>query len=271
LRTIRTGAVLVTGSPRRIGRSLALAFARQGWDIALHCRIPDGDTRALADAVRALGVTAEIVACDLSDLSALPRLVHEACEKVGPLSCLINNASVFLEDAAQSVTPESWHANMTVNLAAPVLLSQAFAKALPAGLSGNIVNVVDQRVWRTTPEYFSYSLAKSALWTATRMLAQAFAPRIRVNAVGPGPALKNIHQTDADFAAEARSTLLGHGTTPDEIAAAVLYLVQTRAVTGQMIALDGGQHLVWQPLAGSDNRGGTDGGPFGEDPSGRNR
>ncbi len=241
----------MTGSPRRIGRAIALALARRGWSLALHCRSIDADALRLAEEVRALDTKAELVAGDLADVAALPRMIADAAHAVGPLTCLVNNASVFVEDDIATLDARSWDLNLAVNLRAPVMLAQAFARALPAGAQGSIVNMIDQRVWRTTPEFFSYTIAKSALWTATRMLAQALAPRIRVNGIGPGPVLKSIHQTDEDFAAEARSTLLGHGTSPEAIAAAVVFVIEAQALTGQMLALDGGQHLVWTPIGGS--------------------
>jgi NAD(P)-dependent dehydrogenase (short-subunit alcohol dehydrogenase family) len=157
---------------------------------------------------------------------------------------------LFLEDRLESIEPEQWDRHLNINLRAPVLLAQAFARGLPLAAEGCIINIIDQRVWRPTPEFFSYTISKTALWTATRMLAQALAPRIRVNAIGPGPALKNIHQTEAEFAGEVGSTLLRRGTTPEEIASTVRFILDARAMTGQMIALDGGQHLVWNPEPG---------------------
>ena len=159
--------------------------------------------------------------------------------------CLVNNASEFQPDTVGSASLETWNAHLDINLRAPVFLAQALVRHLPAGTDGNVINIIDQRVWKLTPEFFSYTLSKAGLWTATRTLAQALAPRVRVNAIGPGPVLKSIHQTDADFSAEVRSTLLQRGPSTAEIASAVRFILDAPAMTGQMIALDGGQHLTW--------------------------
>jgi NAD(P)-dependent dehydrogenase (short-subunit alcohol dehydrogenase family) len=164
---------------------------------------------------------------------------------LGPPTCLVNNASEFLVDTVATVTAENWDTHLDINLKAPVFLARALYLHLPEGESGNVINIIDQRVWRLTPDFFSYTISKAGLWTATRTLAQALAPRVRVNAIGPGPVLKSIHQTENDFAAEVRSTLLKRGPSPAEIAAAVRFILDAPAMTGQMIALDGGQHLTW--------------------------
>jgi NAD(P)-dependent dehydrogenase (short-subunit alcohol dehydrogenase family) len=158
----------------------------------------------------------------------------------------VNSASLFNDDRIASLTLESWDAHLAVNVRAPVLLAKGLAAGLEPGRDGLIVNVIDQRVWRLNPQFFSYTIGKAALWAATQTLAQALAPRIRVNAIGPGPTLPSIHQTPGEFAAEAASVLLGHGATPDEIGAALAYLIDAVSVTGQMIAVDGGQHLAWK-------------------------
>jgi len=165
---------------------------------------------------------------------------------LGGLSGLINNASIFEPDEVGAITTQSWARHQDTNLRAPVMLAQAFARQLAEGAHGNIINIIDQRVWKLTPKFFSYTASKSALWTVTRTLAQALAPRIRVNAIGPGPALPNIRMDEEDFAKQSRLTLLGRGTSPAEISAAVKFILSQPALTGQMIVLDGGQHLVWQ-------------------------
>ena len=164
----------------------------------------------------------------------------------GPVTLLVNSAAVFANDRIGEVTTSGWDAIMAVNLRAPVLLAQAFAAALPKGREGLIVNITDQKVWRLTPQFYTYTLSKAALWTATQTLAQALAPRIRVNAIGPGPTLPSIHQSADDFIAESTNVLLGHGVTPDEVAQALIYLINAPSVTGQMIAVDAGQHLAWR-------------------------
>lgn len=241
-----TGSVLITGAARRIGRRIALDLARDGWAVAIHCNQSRVDAETLKQEIAAAGGRSAIVQGDLAQADVPERLIAEAVKALGALTCLINNASRFEPDEAGSVTPESWAEHLDTNLRAPVFLSQHFAAQLPGEMSGNIINIIDQRVWKLTPKFFSYTASKSALWTVTRTLAQALAPRIRVNAIGPGPALPNVRMDEEDFARQARLTLLKRGTSPEEISAAVKYILSARAMTGQMIVLDGGQHLLWQ-------------------------
>ncbi|MGE0008393.1 MAG: SDR family oxidoreductase [Parvibaculaceae bacterium] len=241
-----TRSVLITGAARRIGRCIALDLARDGWAVAIHCNTSLADAETLRAEIERAGGRSVIVPGDLARAEVPERLVAEAGQALGPLTCLVNNASRFEPDEAGSVTPESWAAHLDTNLRAPVFLSQSFAAQLPEAAQGNIVNIIDQRVWKLTPKFFSYTASKSALWTVTRTLAQALAPRIRVNAIGPGPALPNVRMDEEDFARQARLTLLKRGTSPGEISAAVRYILSAPAMTGQMIVLDGGQHLLWQ-------------------------
>jgi len=241
-----TRSVLITGAARRIGRRIALDLAHDGWAVAIHCNTSRADALTLKAEIDADGGRSVIVQGDLARADVPERLISEAAEALGPLTCLVNNASRFDPDEAGSVTPESWAAHLDTNLRAPVFLAQNFAAQVPAQASGNIINIIDQRVWKLTPKFFSYTASKSALWTVTRTLAQALAPRIRVNAIGPGPALPNVRMDEDDFARQARSTLLKRGTSPGEISAAVKYILSAQAMTGQMIVLDGGQHLLWQ-------------------------
>jgi NAD(P)-dependent dehydrogenase (short-subunit alcohol dehydrogenase family) len=237
---------LVTGAARRIGREISFSLARAGHDIAVHCNRSKAEGEALAADIAKLGRRAAIVTGDLADAQAPARLVKEAAAVLGPLTGLINNASVFDDDRIENLTPESWARQIDINLRAPILLAQAFAAQLPADASGNVVNLIDQRVWKLAPDYFSYTIAKSGLWTATRTLAQALAPHIRVNAIGPGPALPHKGMSEEEFEKLASLTLLERGTSPAEIADAVLFIVSQPSLTGQMLALDGGQHLLWQ-------------------------
>jgi NAD(P)-dependent dehydrogenase (short-subunit alcohol dehydrogenase family) len=238
------GAALVTGGARRIGRALVHACAEAGFDVAIHCRQVDDDAHAAAAAVRAKGRKATLLPCDLRQEAAVVALVGAAETELGPVTLLVNCASVFENDAFETLNTASWDIHMDTNLRAPLMLAQVFARRLPAGRTGQIVNILDQRVWRPTPDFFSYTLSKAALWQATLMLAQALAPRIRVNGIGPGPVLASIHQTAAEFAAEAASTPLKHPASPEEVAQALRYLIDASSVTGQMIAVDGGQHLT---------------------------
>jgi NAD(P)-dependent dehydrogenase (short-subunit alcohol dehydrogenase family) len=239
-------AALVTGAARRIGKELALNLARSGWDIAVHCNASRGDAEAVAVEIRAMGRRAAVVQGDLADAKSPDRIVADAVAGLGSLSLLINNASVFEPDDVGEITLDSWTKHTDTNLRAPVMLSQLFGAQLPKGLEGNIINIIDQRVWKLNPRFFSYTLSKTGLWTATRTLAQALAPRIRVNAIGPGPALPSARMDKEEFKKQERLTLLGRGTSPTEISQAVAFILSQPAMTGQMIALDGGQHLVWQ-------------------------
>lgn len=238
------GAALVTGASRRIGRAIALKLAGAGFDLAVHYRSDPQVAAGVVAEIEAMGRRAAALDADLTDEAAARALIAAAEAQFGPLSVLVNSASVFLDDRAGGLGRETWDRHFETNLRAPMVLAEAFAEQ--AGQGASIVNIIDQRVFRPTPQFFSYGLSKSALWSATRMLAQAWAPRIRVNGVGPGPTLASIHQDAGAFAAEAAGTPMGRPVDPDEIAQAVLYLVDAPSVTGQMIAVDSGQHLGWR-------------------------
>lgn len=238
---------LVTGGAQRIGRSIVERLAREGFGVAIHCRRSTALAEEIAATITAAGGRAIVVRGDLADASVVERLIDDAVAGLGhPLTLLVNNASEFEPDDVVTLSQERWDRHFAVNLRAPAFLARDFARQLPPDRDGCIVNIVDQRVWKLTPQFFSYTLTKAALFTATQTMAQALAPRIRVNAIGPGPTLANERQGDEDFGKQARAVLLGHGGSPDEIAEAVVYLAQARSVTGQMIAVDGGQHLAWE-------------------------
>ena len=238
------GAALITGGSRRIGRALTLAAADAGFDVAIHVRAIDDDAEAAAADVRARGRKASLHACDLRHEGATAPLVAEVESELGPVTLLVNCASVFEDDSFASMNRASWDAHLETNLRSPLVLAQAFARRLPADHKGLIVNILDQRVLTPSPHFFSYSLSKSALWAATQMLAKELAPRIRVNGIGPGPTLPSIHQQDADFIDEVATTLLKRPVDPSEIGHALRYLIDAASVTGQMIAVDAGQHLA---------------------------
>jgi len=234
---------LVTGAARRIGRAIALDLAHHGWVVAVHCHRSESEAREVVSLIEQGGGRAALVRADLAREAETETLVPRAAAALGPLTCLVNNASTFELDLADTVTRASWDAHLETNLRAPFLLTQAFARQLPAGQAGNVVNLLDQRVWNLTPYFVSYTVSKTGLWTLTRSLALALAPRIRVNAIGPGPALKSPRQTEADFARQCEMTPLKRGTSPEEICDAVRFILGAPALTGQMIVLDGGQHL----------------------------
>lgn len=238
--------VLVTGAAKRLGRAIALALADAGWNIALHYGTSREDAQKTADEIRAKGVACASFAADLASEAETESLTARAVAQMGPLTALINSASLFENDDWRSASRKSWDAHMDVNLRAPFLLSQQFARQLPKGAKGAIVNIIDQRVLKPTPQFLSYSLSKAGLYWLTTTLAQALAPDIRVNAVGPGPTMRNPRQSEQDFARQRDATLLKHGAEPKDVAQAVAYLLEAGAVTGQMLAVDGGQHLIWQ-------------------------
>ena len=238
---------LVTGAGRRIGRAIALDLARQGWRVGVHYAASREEAEAVVAEIEASGGAAGALGADLVDAGAAEDLVAGCMAALGAPELLVNSAALFLDDRIETLDPRQWDRQHAVNLRAPVLLAKAFARHLPAERQGLIINIIDQRVWRLTPEFFSYTIAKAGLYAATQTLAQALAPRIRVNAIGPGPVLASIHQTEDAFREEAAGTLLGRATPPEEIAAAVRFILDAPSMTGQMIALDAGQHLAWNP------------------------
>ena len=236
---------LVTGAGRRIGRAIALDLARHGWAVGVHYASSRAEAETVVADIRSSGGRAVGLAADLADAASTEALVSQCAAALGAPALLVNSAALFLDDRIETLDPAQWDRQHAVNLRAPILLAKAFAALLPSGRQGAIINIVDQRVWRLTPDYFSYTIAKAGLYAATQTLAQALAPRIRVNAIGPGPVLANIHQTPADFDREVSATPLARATPPDEIAAAVRFILDAPSMTGQMIALDAGQHLTW--------------------------
>jgi len=243
-------AALVTGAATRIGRAIALDLGRRGWAVAVHYHHSGAAAEEVVRRIVAGGARAVALAADLGSEEQARTLVPRAAEALGALGLLVNNAAAFEDDSVTTATRESWDRHLGVNLRAPFALIQDFAAALGDGAEGNVINLLDQRVWNLTPYFTSYTLSKSALWTLTRTLALALAPAIRVNAIGPGPTLPSERQSVAQFEHQWAATPLGRGTTPEEICEAVAFILGARSMTGQMIALDGGQHLDWAPAAG---------------------
>jgi NAD(P)-dependent dehydrogenase (short-subunit alcohol dehydrogenase family) len=237
-------AALITGAARRIGAAVARALAKSGYAVVLHANHSRDEAAALADTIKRDGGRAAVVTGDLSDAQA-PRGIVTAAAAFSPLTLLVNNASLFDEDDVTSMTREGFERTMAVNLTAPLFLAQAFAAQAPRNVRSSIVNIVDQRVLRPTPKFFSYALSKASLHAATTTLAQAYAP-LRVNAVAPGPTLPSPRQNGEQFAEQAGLMPLGKGPSPEDIAAAVAYLAGAESVTGMTIAVDGGQHLSWR-------------------------
>ena len=244
---MKPGGALVTGAGMRLGRAMAEALGADGWAVAVNYRGSKAGAEEAAAAIGRAGGRAELLACDLANEAARADLVAEAARKLGrPVSLLVNSASTFADDTATDHSRADWDQHFEPNLRAPIHLAQQLARALPAGEKGLVVNLIDQRVWKLTPQFFTYTLSKAALWQATQTLAQALAPNVRVNAIGPGPTLQSIHQSAQAFAAETAATLTGEGSSPDEIVRALRYFISATSVTGQMIASYGGQHLMWQ-------------------------
>ncbi|CAN5728604.1 SDR family oxidoreductase [soil metagenome] len=251
-----TEVALVTGGAQRIGRSLVLDLAARGASVAIHCHGSRDAAEALAADVRSLDCEAAVLQADLLDRAAVRALVPAAARALGRgLTVLVNNAAIFEHDTLLGATDESWDRHIGVNLHAPFLLTQAFAAQAPkAGLDAEgepvaracVVNIIDQRVMKPTPEFMTYSIAKAGLWAFTRTAAQALAPDLRVNAIGPGPTLRGTRQSEAHFAGQRAATVLNRGASPAEICAAMRYLLDAPGVTGQLICVDGGQHLGWQ-------------------------
>jgi len=255
---MQNGAALVTGGARRLGRAMALSLADRGHDIALHYSGSEADATETVAEIEALGVRAVAVQANLIVEDEMQTLVARATEALGkPLSVLINNASIFEYDTIETATRESWDRHLESNLRAPFVLTQAFAEqALDAATddhgeplaTGCVINMVDQRVRKLTPEFMTYTIAKMGLWALTQTTARALAPRIRVNAIGPGPTLQGERQSLGHFERQRQSTVLGRGANPEDIVAAMRYILDAPALTGQLLCIDGGQHLGWNTL-----------------------
>jgi NAD(P)-dependent dehydrogenase (short-subunit alcohol dehydrogenase family) len=246
---------LVTGAGQRLGRAMALYLAGRGFDVAVHyAGSADGATETVAE-IRAMGRRAVALQADLLDDAQTETLVARAAEGLGgPLTVLVNNASIFEYDNIRTANRQSWDRHMQSNLRAPFILTQTFATQCPPPVDdhgepkaqGLIVNMIDQRVRKLTPEFMTYTLAKMGLWALTQTSAQALAPQIRVNAIGPGPTLRGARQTESHFARQRAATILQRGSNPADICAALGYFLDAPAVTGQLLCVDGGQHLAWQ-------------------------
>lgn len=243
---------LITGAGRRIGAAMARDLAAAGWIVAVHHQRSAAAAAALVAEIEAAGGQAQAFAADLAREEETAALVGRVAEALGPVEALINNASLFERDEALTATRESWDRHLQVNLRAPFVLTQAFARQVPEE-GGAVVNLLDQRVWALTPHFTSYTVSKAALWTLTQTLALALAPRVRVNAVGPGPTLPSARQSPEHFARQWSALPLARPVAPAEIAAAVRFLLDAPSVTGQMIAVDGGQHLRWSGAAGAQD------------------
>lgn len=234
---------LVTGAGRRIGRAIVLDLARAGWSLAVHYHRSKDEAHSLVSEVSDAGGTAIALNADLGDDQQATNLLPSAEAAIGKITCLINNASTFERDSVKTATRKTWDLHMEVNLRAPFLLSQAFLQALPNEICGNIINIIDQRVWNLTPDFTTYTLSKAGLWGLTQILARALAPKVRVNGIGPGPTLQSIHQSAEKFTEEWAAQPLARQVKPEDICRAMRFILESPAVTGQMVAIDAGQHM----------------------------
>ncbi len=235
---------LVTGGAKRIGAAIVKDLAQNGFNVAIHSVSSNEAAEGLCELALGHGVRACSVSGDLTDAKSTRRIFASATKALGPIDLLINNASIFLNDSADEFDGQTWDNHFAIHLKAPAILAAEMMKqSLRSGL---IINMIDQRVKRLNPNFFSYTLSKSALWTATQTMAQSFAPNIRVNAIGPGPTLANKRQKQEDFDKQLDGILLKRGPALDDFGRTIRYLYDTPSITGQMIALDGGQHLAWE-------------------------
>jgi NAD(P)-dependent dehydrogenase (short-subunit alcohol dehydrogenase family) len=237
---------LVTGGAVRIGEAIVRDLAKNNFAVAIHANGSIEAAEALAHELRQSGTRCEAFAADLTNWNQCSELVKTIQKNLGPLDLLVNNASIFEDDSISALTKESFERHFAIHVQAPSILVSEFSRLLPKDVAGVVVNVIDQRVWSLNPRFYSYTLSKAALWTATQTMAQALAPRIRVNAIGPGPTVKNNRQTEEDFAAQINGLILKAGPALDEFGSTIRFLYDTPSITGQMIAIDGGQHLAWE-------------------------
>ncbi|MEM8730051.1 MAG: SDR family oxidoreductase [Pseudomonadota bacterium] len=251
-----TGRALVTGAGARLGQAMAIYLGHRGFDVAVHYAASDAGAQETVAQIEAAGARAVAMQADLLDLDDTDALLPRAAAALGgPITCLINNASIFEYDTVATASRDSWDRHFGSNLRGPFHLTQAMAAQDLAPLedscgepmaAGLIVNMVDQRLLKLTPEFMTYTLAKAGLWTLTQTAARALAPAIRVNAIGPGPTLQGARQSQAHFLAQRAATVLERGANPSDIIAALGFFLDSPSVTGQLICIDGGQHLAWK-------------------------
>lgn len=237
---------LITGASKRIGRAIAEDLSANGFAVALHANQSFAEAAEIAAKLQQKGRKAIAIKADLQNFGETSTLVERVADALGPLDLLVNNASAFLNDSAERFDAEAFEAHFAVHVRAPSILAADFVRQLPRPLPGLIVNIIDQRVWALNPRFYSYTLSKGALWTATQTMAQTFAPRIRVNAIGPGPTVRGVRQSEEDFQAQIDGLILKAAPGLEEFGRTVRFLFDTPSITGQMIALDGGQHLAWE-------------------------
>ena len=243
LKSMTPGVAIVTGGSKRIGKSIVKKLSFLGWKVIIHYNSNKNDALSLQKEIQKNGGAASIIKANLNSSKATEELISKSEKKFGKLTLLVNNASIFENDSVHSLTIDTWDIHNNVNTKAPLLLSQSFAKLLPKKEPGVIINIIDQRVFSPRPDFISYSSSKNSLFWLTKVLAQALSPKIRVCAIGPGPTLKGARQTDNDFKNQSQSVPLGNGSSPEDISQAIEFILNASSFTGQMITLDGGEHL----------------------------
>ena len=245
IKSMTPGVAIVTGGSKRIGKSIVKKLSFLGWKVIIHYNSNKNDALSLQKEIQKKGGAASIIKANLNSSKAAEELISKSEKKFGKLTLLVNNASIFENDSVHSLTIDTWDIHNNVNTRAPLLLSQSFAKLLPKKEPGVIINIIDQRVFSPRPDFISYSSSKNSLFWLTKVLAQALSPKIRVCAIGPGPTLKGARQTDNDFKNQSQSVPLGNGSSPEDISQAIEFILNSSSFTGQMITLDGGEHLEW--------------------------
>ena len=245
IKSMSPGVAIVTGGSKRIGKSIVKKLSFLGWKVIIHYNSNKNDALSLQKEIQKKGGAASIIKANLNSSKATEELISKSEKKFGKLTLLVNNASIFENDSVHSLTIDTWDIHNNVNTKAPLLLSQSFAKLLPKKEPGVIINIIDQRVFSPRPDFISYSSSKNSLFWLTKVLAQALSPKIRVCAIGPGPTLKGARQTDNDFKNQSQSVPLGNGSSPEDISQAIEFILNASSFTGQMITLDGGEHLDW--------------------------
>tara|TARA_X000000368_G_scaffold257221_1_gene203300 strand:+ start:728 stop:1510 length:783 start_codon:yes stop_codon:yes gene_type:complete len=245
IKSMTPGVAIVTGGSKRIGKSIVKKLSFLGWKVIIHYNSNKNDALSLQKEIQKKGGAASIIKANLNSSKATEELISKSEKKFGKLTLLVNNASIFENDSVHSLTIDTWDIHNNVNTKAPLLLSQSFAKLLPKKEPGVIINIIDQRVFSPRPDFISYSSSKNSLFWLTKVLAQALSPKIRVCAIGPGPTLKGARQTDNDFKNQSQSVPLGNGSSPEDISQAIEFILNASSFTGQMITLDGGEHLDW--------------------------
>ena len=245
IKSMTPGVAIVTGGSKRIGKSIVKKLSFLGWKVIIHYNSNKNDALSLQKEIQKKGGAASIIKANLNSSKATEELISKSEKKFGKLTLLVNNASIFENDSVHSLTIDTWDIHNNVNTKAPLLLSQSFAKLLPKKEPGVIINIIDQRVFSPRPDFISYSSSKNSLFWLTKVLAQALSPKIRVCAIGPGPTLKGARQTKNDFKNQSESVPLGNGSSPEEVSQAIEFILNSSSFTGQMITLDGGEHLEW--------------------------